>query len=197
MGVAGHGLDVFEEKPVRGQAMPLTRRLDGTGRDAPVTRLFDRDYVALCRLATVLLADPARAEDVVQEAFLRTFSGWGRLRDPSKADAYLRRAVVNLSRSGLRRRRRELRGNEATWWRDDRRDSAGLSGGIDDSVRAVLDAVRGLPPRQREAVVLHYLADLTEADVAAAMGCSVGTVKSQLSKARTTLALQLKETFDD
>jgi RNA polymerase sigma factor (sigma-70 family) len=63
-------------------------------------------------------------------------------------------------------------------------------------VLAVLDAVRSLPTRQREAVVLRYYADLSEAEVARALGCSVGTVKSQLSKARATLS-RLLEGADD
>ncbi len=63
-----------------------------------LSSLFDAHYRGLCRLAYVLLGDPAHAEDVVQEAFLKTFTGWGRLRDRGRADAYLRRSVVNLSR---------------------------------------------------------------------------------------------------
>jgi RNA polymerase sigma-70 factor (sigma-E family) len=144
--------------------------------------LFDAHYRQLCRLAYVLLGDGAQAEDVVQEAFLRTFTGLGRLRDRSRADAYLRRCVVNLSRSRLRRRSAEGRSNEAVH-RDCRETT--LVGSTDlDTVHAV----RALPPRQRAAVVLFYFADLPETEVAATLGCSVGTVKSQLAKARAALA---------
>ena len=61
--------------------------------------LFDAHYVGLCRLATVLLDDPGVAEEAVQEAFLRTFVGWRRIRQPERAHAYLRAAVVNQCRS--------------------------------------------------------------------------------------------------
>jgi RNA polymerase sigma-70 factor (sigma-E family) len=157
-------------------------------RDELLVELFNRDHLHLCRLATLLLSDPARAEEVVQEAFLRTFSGWAGIRDPDRVDAYIRRAVVNLCRSGLRSRRVERTGNEAAWRRVDA--GAGVAG--PDSVAvAVLDAVQSLPPRQRDAVVLHYFADLSGPEVAHAMGCAQGTVKSQLAKARAALARTL------
>src|ERR1700730_1085379 len=147
-----------------------------------LSALFDAHYQGLCRLAFVLLGDGAQAEDVVQEAFLRTFTGWGRLRDRSRADAYLRRSVVNISRSRLRRRGVEGRGNAAAH-RDARTGGPPAGPDLD-----LLEAVRTLPPRQRATVALFYYADLPESEVANALGCSVGTVKSQLAKARATLA---------
>jgi len=144
--------------------------------------LFDAHYRELCRLAYVLLGDGPQAEDVVQEAFLRTFTGLGRLRDRSRADAYLRRCVVNLSRSRLRRRSTEGRCNEAVH-RTHRDETFTTPADLD-----MVEAVRSLPPRQRAAVVLFYFADLPETEVAATLGCSVGTVKSQLAKARAALA---------
>lgn len=163
------------------------------GRDRAVAALFDAHYAGLCRLATLLLDDPGQAEEAVQEAFLRTFAGWRRIRHPEHAHAYLRAAVVNQCRSRGRRRSTEDRGNRAVW--------AGVRDGVGPSdveragdVLVVLDAVRALPARQREAVVLRYYADLTEAEVARALGCSVGTVKSQLSKARATLSRLLEGT---
>ena len=101
------------------------------------------------------------------------------------AAVYVRAAVVNLCRSRLRRRGTEEAGNRASW-----RDPAEWTDPVDDAL-VVLDAVRTLPPRQRETVVLRYYEDLTERDVAAALGCSVGTVKSQLARARASLARTL------
>jgi RNA polymerase sigma-70 factor (sigma-E family) len=147
-----------------------------------LSSLFDAHYRSLCRLAYVLLGDASHAEDVVQEAFLRTFTGWGRLRDRSRADAYLRRSVVNLSRSRLRRRTVEGRSNEAAL----RADRVVLSSAGHDL--DLLEAVRRLPARQRATVALFYYADLPEAEVARTLGCSVVTVKSQLAKARAALA---------
>lgn len=159
-------------------------------RDAAVAALFDAHYGGLCRLATVLLDDSGQAEEAVQEAFLRTFVGWRRIRDPERASAYLRAAVVNQCRSRGRRRATEQRGNRTVWAGDmDGSRTSDLERTGD--VLTVLQAVRALPARQREAVVLRYYADLSDADVARALGCSVGTVKSQLSKARTSLARHL------
>jgi RNA polymerase sigma-70 factor (sigma-E family) len=155
-------------------------------RDRTVAALFDAHYVDFCRLAGLLLADAAQAEEVVQEAFLRTFAGWRRIREPDRAQFYLRRAVVNLCKSRLRRRSVERRGNSvlcdrqpaaAPAWED---HTAGTV--------AMAEALRRLPPRQRAVVVLRYYLDLSEADIASELQTSTGTVKSQLSKARAHLA---------
>jgi RNA polymerase sigma-70 factor (sigma-E family) len=158
-------------------------------RDAQVAALFDRHYPGLCRLATLLLGNAAAAEEAVQEAFVRTYTGWWRIRHPERAAAYLRAAVVNQCRSRGRRALSEERGNR-TVWATERAPGRRTPEQAADTV-VVMDAVRALPRRQREAVVLTYYGDLSEADVARALGCSVGTVKSQLSKARAALARQL------
>jgi RNA polymerase sigma-70 factor (sigma-E family) len=155
-------------------------------RDQQVAALFDLHYVPLCRLAHLLLGDAARAEDIVQEAFLRTFAGWGRLRQPSRADVYLKRSVINLCRSGLRRRPVETRGNRMVHHREEGRSTLWDEGAA--VALTVLEAVRGLPPRQRATVVLRYYLDLPEAEIADILGTTTGTVKSQLSKARAHLA---------
>jgi RNA polymerase sigma-70 factor (sigma-E family) len=157
-----------------------------------VARLFDHQYLPLCRLACLLLSDAALAEDVVQEAFLQTFSGWRRLRDPERAEHYLRRSVVNLCRSRWRHRDVEQRGNAAVYAREER-NAAVWESDRRDTVVVVLAAVQRLPPRQRETIVLRFYLDLGEAEVAALMGCSVGTVKSQVAKAKASLAATLSE----
>jgi RNA polymerase sigma-70 factor (sigma-E family) len=163
------------------------------GRDEQIAELFIEHYDGLCRLASLLLGDQAGAEEVVQEAFLRTFSGWWRIRNPERAHWYLRTAVVNQSRSRLRRRNTEDRSNRTSYATDPERQAVGgpdSVGGSDDAL-TVIDAVRGLPPRQRETVILRYYEDLPEAEIAKALGCSVGTVKSQLAKARSSLSAAL------
>ena len=155
--------------------------------DAQVERLFATEYVGLCRLATLLVGDRGRAEEIVMEAFLQTFTSWRRLRDPQAAPAYLRRAVVNIARSHLRRRVVEWRANARAHSADSTREGATEPRHLDP----VLHAVQALPARQRAAVVLRYYLDLSEADIAETLGCSPGTVKSQLAKARTTLASRL------
>jgi RNA polymerase sigma-70 factor (sigma-E family) len=173
----------------------VTERRPGTGRDELVEALFDQHYSGLCRLATLLTGDAAAAEEVVQEAFLRTYAGWWRIRQPERAQWYLRAAVVNQCRSRGRRRSSEDRGNRTVWATDGAPPRRWETDDVGETM-AVLDAVRSLPRRQREAVVLRYYEDLSEADVAAALGCSVGTVKSQLFKARASLAEQLRDPDD-
>lgn len=178
--------------PAGAGAMVSGRR---PGRDEQVAALFDQHYRGMCRLATLLLGDGAAAEEVVQEAFLRTYAGWWRLRRPTRAQWYLRAAVVNQCRSRARRRTVEDRGNRTVWATEaDAAEPPEIE--RTGEAMAVLAAVRALPPRQREAVVLRYYADCSEAEVAGALGCSVGTVKSQLSKARAALARVLSESAD-
>ena len=148
--------------------------------------LFDRHYRSLRGLAFVMLGDAARAEEIVMEAYLKAFSGWGRLRRMDHPHAYLRQIVVNLCRSKFRREKVELRVNalvhrrEESQWEPERELRMDL-----------WDAVRKLPERQRACVVLRDLEDMTEREIADALECSIGTVKSQLSKARTKLEREL------
>lgn len=168
--------------------------------EALLVECFERDYRSLQRLAFLMLGDRDLAEDVVQEVFLRTFSGWHRLREPDRAGAYLRTGVVNMCRSRMRHRYVEQKGNAAVAARPDAEGQTDQPGEASDSTwlaSAVLEAVRTLPPRQRAAVVLRYYSDLSEADMAAALGCAQGTVKSQLAKARATLAIRLGGLADE
>lgn len=155
-------------------------------RDEAVSELFDRHYAPMCRLAYAILGDAALAEEMVMEALLKTFSGWGRLRDTDRVDAYLRRAVVNLCRSKIRRKVIERRVNETIHHRDERK-APDWDPERHETSRLVWRAVLGLPERQRACVVLRYFEDLPEAQIAEVLDCSVGTVKSQLSKARAKL----------
>lgn len=157
-----------------------------TGRDQAVADLFDRHYAPTCRLAYAILGDAPLAEEIVMEALLKTFSGWGRLRDPERADAYLRRSVVNLCRSKIRRKAIESRVNATIHHRDERK-APDWDPERHETSRLVWNAVVDLPERQRACVVLRYFEDLPESEIAEILECSVGTVKSQLSKARAKL----------
>ena len=159
-------------------------------REDVMLRLFDEHYVPLCRLAFVILGDHALAEEVVMEALLNTFSGWGRLREPGRADVYLRRAVINLSRSGLRRRVLERRAAPRI-----QQGATSPPRQVPEDAAVVWLAVRRLPARQRACVVLFYYEDLPESQIAEILDCSTGTVKSQLSKARTKLKVFLGDDF--
>lgn len=166
------------------------REHSGAGRDEQVAALFDRHYAPLCRLAYVILGDAAMAEEIVMDALLKTYTGWGRIRDVDRSDAYLKRAVVNLCRSKIRRKVVEGRVNEVTHHRD---SSKAPAWDIErhETSRLVWEAIKTLPERQRATVVLRYFEDLPEAQIAEILECSVGTVKSQLSKARAKLEKQL------
>lgn len=120
------------------------------------------------------------------DALVKTFCGFGRIRDVERIDAYLRRTVVNLCRSRIRRKATEARVNSASLRRAQRAEPE-WDPERHETSRVVWDAVRNLPQRQRTCVVLRYFEDLPEAEIADAMGCSVGTVKSQLAKARHKL----------
>ena len=159
-------------------------------RDREVSALFSRYYTPMCRLAYVILGDAAIAEEVVMEALLKTFSGWRRIRDLDRIDAYLRRAVINQCRSRIRRKTLEARVNTTIHMREQRREPD-WDPERHETSREVWKAVRKLPERQRACVVLRYFEDLPEAQIADVLECSIGTVKSQLSKARAKLEASL------
>lgn len=156
-------------------------------RDQLLSETFERDYTALCRLAFLLLGDKAQSEETVMEAFTRTCRSWATIRDVERIGVFVRRAVINETRNQMRKRGNERSANQR--WTS-QAVGAGIESSGDDEVVA---ALRALPPRQRAAVVLHYLEDLSEADTAAVLGCSAGTVKSQLAKARATLGARLRQ----
>ena len=163
----------------------------GDERARNIAELFDREYKSLHRLAYVFVADAAVAEEIVMEAFVKAFSGWSRFRSVEHKTGYLKQMVVNGCRGRLRRRGIEQRVNETA-----HRDSArpqGLESDHSDLQMDLWNAVRRLPDRQRAAVVLRYLEDLSEAEIADVLDGSLGTVKSQLSRARRKLEVLLTE----
>lgn len=164
--------------------------LEATSADDLLTVLYTSHYAELVRLAAFLTSDRDNAEEVVQDAYVKVHSSWRRLRELDKAEAYLRTAVVNASRSRLRRRQVAQR-----YRPDPPRDAASAEAAALEHARReeVLDALHALPRRQREAVVLRYYGDLSEAQTAAAMGCSVGAVKSHTSRAMAALRPLLED----
>jgi RNA polymerase sigma-70 factor (sigma-E family) len=160
--------------------------------DEAVTQLYAAHYRSLVRLAALLLHDSAVAEEVVQDAFVNMHGSWRRIRDTDKALAYLRQSVVNGARSTLRRRAvaakhsyREAPPGTAA--------SAEHSALATEERAAMMTALRALPHRQRETLVLRYYADLSEAEIAAAMGISRGAVKSHASRGLAALRAELHE----
>ncbi|WP_253771806.1 SigE family RNA polymerase sigma factor [Goodfellowiella coeruleoviolacea] len=164
------------------------RALDGKppAPTGPLTLedLYRQHRMRLVRLALLLVDEPATAEDVVQEAFTGLHRNWSGLRDAQAALGYLRTAVVNGSRSVLRRRKtaRDYTPPHVVNAR-----SAESLAMLTAEHQAVVAALTKLPPRQREVLVLRYYGDLSEAEIAEATGISKGTVKSTASRALDAL----------
>ncbi|WP_051771554.1 SigE family RNA polymerase sigma factor [Saccharothrix sp. NRRL B-16314] len=146
--------------------------------------LYRQHRMRLVRLALLLVDEPATAEDVVQEAFTGLHRNWSNLRDAQAAVGYLRTAVVNGSRSVLRRRKTA---RDYTPPHVANARSAESLAMLTAEHQAVVAALSQLPPRQREVLVLRYYGDLSEAEIAEATGISKGTVKSTASRALDAL----------
>jgi RNA polymerase sigma-70 factor (sigma-E family) len=154
-----------------------------------VTAIYSTHYRSLVRLAALLVRDVATAEEVVQDSFMAMHGAWRRLRDNDKALSYLRQSVVNRSRSVLRHRVVVDR-NAPKPAPDMPSAEQGALTLLERS--AVVTALRALPARQREALVLRYYGDLSEAQIALAMGISRGAVKSHTARAITALRTVLE-----
>jgi RNA polymerase sigma-70 factor (sigma-E family) len=154
-----------------------------------VTAIYSTHYRSLVRLAVLLVRDVATAEEVVQDSFIAMHDAWRRLRDSDKALSYLRQSVVNRSRSVLRHRVVVDR-NAPKAAPDMPSAEQGALSLLERS--AVIAALRTLPPRQREALVLKYYADLSEAQIASTMGISRGAVKSHTARGMASLRTVLE-----
>ena len=159
--------------------------------DGVIGELHREHYRALVRLAGLLLHDQGASEEVVQDAFVQLHLRWRRLHDPDKAPAWLRSAVLNGARSRLRhlevRRRHAPDGAEGVGYES--AEDAALARSSSDRMVA---ALRTLPARQREAVVLRFYLDLSEAEMAAAMGVSAGSVKTHLHRGLAALETRIE-----
>jgi RNA polymerase sigma-70 factor (sigma-E family) len=155
-----------------------------TDSESPARSTFAAFYASewsrAVRLAGLLSQDARIAEDLAQEAFARVFPKWGGVENPH---AYLRVAIVNACRSWQSRRRTE---------RIKLPLLAGASS-IDFAFDALADAVAALPYRQRAVLVLRYYAGLREAEIAEALGCRPGTVKSLTSRALAALRKEVQQ----
>lgn len=164
-------LRVLDTRPVAAPALTLED-------------LYRQHRMRLIRLATLLVDEPGTAEDVVQEAFTGLHRHWSGLRDEAGALGYLRTAVVNGSRSVLRRRRTAR--SYVPPHQGNARSAESLVM-LTAEHQAVVAALRQLPSRQREVLVLRYYGGMSEAEIALATGVSRGTVKSSASRALDAL----------
>ena len=155
----------------------MNAKLDGEFREFMSAR-----WPVMVRLAYGLTGDQGHAEDVAQAAFTRAYASWPRVRRSGDPDAYVRQIVINQNRNRFRKHR------VAERLTDSPPESAADDGAREyDERSALVAALQRLGPRQRAVVVLRYWMDLTEHETATALNCSVGTVKSQASRALATL----------
>lgn len=155
--------------------------MNGSAR-AEFTEFAHSRWPSLVRLGYGLTGDRGLAEDLAQTTLVNAYASWPRVRKADDPDAYVRRMLLNAFRGGFRKRRVT----------EELRDSPPDSPVTDpisahDDRASVLAAVSALPPKQREVVLLRFWLDLTEAQAAATLGCSVGNVKSQTARALAKL----------
>jgi RNA polymerase sigma factor (sigma-70 family) len=155
-----------------------------TDRSSRLAELYERNVPDAVRLAYLLTGDREVAQDLAHEAFTRAIGRLAHLRDAEAFGAYLRRAVVNLSRNHFRGRSRERAFVQRTRRREDATPSAERTVVDRDALKAALLA---LPERQRAAIVLRFYLDLTDEQTADVLRCRRGTVRSLVSRGMQTL----------
>lgn len=148
----------------------------GSGRDSSFEDAFDHLLGRALAAARRILGDSPRAEDVAAEALARTYARWDTVRDLPYREAWVVRVAANLAIDILRKRQVVIPDIPARSAEDASVDRV-----------AILSAVRRLPRRQREVIVLAYLSDVAEADVARVLGISNGTVKTHLHRGLAAL----------
>jgi len=157
---------------------------------AEVSALYAEHALSLIRLAHIMLGNPAAAEDVVQEAYCGLYRRWSHLRDQSRALGYLRSSVLNGCRSVLRLGT-SLQLDEAQQPSVSPADTAVLTA---ESRREIVRAVRKLPNRQREVIVLRFFLELPDDQIASILRITQGTVRSAAHRGLISLRQALKET---
>jgi RNA polymerase sigma-70 factor (sigma-E family) len=153
--------------------------------DAEFRDFFASQYDRLCWLGLLLTGSRVEAEDLAQEALVRTWWRWQLVRRPDDPERYVRKVLVNRQRSLLRRALRETRAL-ASSPPEDQMPPTG-----DERDMVLWQAVQALPARQRAVLMLRYQEDLTEHDVARLLGVPLGTVKSRAHRALARLRRQL------
>lgn len=185
-------VDTTAAPPAAGPVVSAAAGPAGSAAEAAVTALYEAHALGMIRLAHIMLGDRQSAEDVVQEAFCGLYRRWSHLADPASAVHYVRSAVLNHCRSVLRRRStshaprqvashpESVRSAEAAVLTREERDE-------------IMRAVRRLPSRQREALVLRFYLDLSAEETSATMGISPGSVRSATHRALASLGRMLQE----
>lgn len=148
-----------------------------TDRDSEFRAFFDAEFQPLRRVAYLLAGDWGEAEDLAQETMVRVYKTWDRIRERQRPAAYARTVLMNRHRSLLRRARVEAKHVVA------RQPPAGQVAAVGEDHIVVWQALRKLPAREREALVLRFYEDMPQAEIAEVLGVPVGTVKSMTHRA--------------
>ncbi len=203
---AGHGSESasrpadtvvdHDPQPRSGGYLTVRQRDEPAYGDAEeaLTTLYTEHYRSLVRLAATLLDDPSVSEEVVQDAYVKMYRAWNRIREPEAAIGYLRTTVLNLARSRMRRRLVARKHAPKPMPDAPSAESGAMESIEHDRVLAVLHA---LPARQKEVLVLRYYNDLSEAQIADTLGISKGSVKTHASRGMSTLRAQLGDPIGD
>jgi RNA polymerase sigma factor (sigma-70 family) len=157
----------------------------GAGREESFRAAFLELWPAAQRVALRLLSNPTAADDVAAEALARTFARWDQVEQLPYRDAWVLRVTTNLALDLLRRRQPAVTAAEIDYLED----AAAIR-------LALAAALRQLPGRQREVVVLRYLADYSEHDVAAALGIAPGSVRTHMQRGLEALRRHLGDDFE-
>ena len=185
-----------EVGPVPGPRLMASPERSQWDADTALEQLYAAHWRRLVRLSVLLVRDPGTAEEIVQDAFVAVHARWRRLRDPDLALAYLRQTVVNRSRSALRHRGVVSR-HLASATAPPVSPPADRSALAADRRATVLEALQGLPRRQREVLALRYYLELSEAEIADTLGISRGAVKSHASRGAAALRDKLADHLED
>jgi len=182
------GLDAGDRPDAVVPLVTRTAAVDGDRRER-LRELYELHYRDLVRLACLLLDHTEAAEEVVQDAFVKLYGALDRIEDREATPAYLRSMVMNGARSKLRRRQVVRRHPPTPEPHVEPADAATL---LHEDQREVIEALRTLPGRQRECLVLRYYGGCSEAEIAETLGIARGTVKSSVSRAMAAMSERLE-----
>jgi RNA polymerase sigma factor (sigma-70 family) len=165
-------------------------RLDVVVTSSDFSRFYDEEHPRVYGSMLALCGDPEVAADITADAFAKALVSWRRVAPMERPGGWVYKVALNMMRRRFRRRSREREIYAATFHEVEQVTGAPDVTGLDVWVH-----VRALPNRQRHAIVLRYVADLTEPEIAGVLGVSRGTVASNLADARRSLAAQLGPVF--
>lgn len=178
--------DASPSVPARPSLAAVPRPAEGSGEPLSFEAFYRQEHRHVLGLAFVLTGNRSAAEDVAQDAFTAAFRQWRAVAACDAPGAWIRRVTCRRAASVVRRRLVEAR----ALVRLAKRTPSSIE--LEEGDAAFWQAVRRLPPRQAQAVALYYFEDYSVRDIAAVLDCSEGTVKTHLSRARTSVARHLQ-----